>query len=205
MADEFDTIKLQEWVKQYQAGDMVARDRLIQATLGRLESMACRMLKQFPRVQRWEETADILQNSILRLMQALRAAQFDSTKAYFSMAAALMRRELIDMVRHYTGPLGLDRNMTSVAGKNGDSSGDDDLDKPASEINLHQLESWANFHEAVETLPVEEREVFCLKFYHNWSNPQIAELFVVDERTIRRRWNAGCVRLRQVVGGDMPI
>jgi DNA-directed RNA polymerase specialized sigma24 family protein len=48
---------------------------------------------------------------------------------------------------------------------------------------------------------VEEREVVCLTFYHGWTQMQIAELFQVDERTIRRRWRAAVLKLTEALGG----
>jgi RNA polymerase sigma-70 factor (ECF subfamily) len=63
---------------------------------------------------------------------------------------------------------------------------------------------WARFHEAVDELPEEEREVVGLVFYHGWTQARIADLFDVDERTIRRRWSAACRRLRELVGGYVP-
>jgi RNA polymerase sigma-70 factor (ECF subfamily) len=62
------------------------------------------------------------------------------------------------------------------------------------------LELWVRFHQAVDELPVEEREVVGLVFYHGWTQVRIAELFNVDERTIRRRWTNACERLRTMVG-----
>jgi RNA polymerase sigma factor (sigma-70 family) len=56
----------------------------------------------------------------------------------------------------------------------------------------------------MEQLPAEEREVVGLTFYHGWTQAQIAELFGVDERTIRRRWRAACLRLQDLVGADLP-
>ncbi len=55
----------------------------------------------------------------------------------------------------------------------------------------------------MDQLPVEEREVVGLVFYHGWTQAKIAELFDVDERTIRRRWSSACERLRELVGGDL--
>ena len=43
-----------------------------------------------------------------------------------------------------------------------------------------------------------------LVFYHGWTQAQIAELFQVDERTIRRRWQSACLRLHQLVGENLP-
>jgi DNA-directed RNA polymerase specialized sigma24 family protein len=39
----------------------------------------------------------------------------------------------------------------------------------------------------VERLLVEEREVVGLRFYHGWSEADIAALFSITERTVRRR------------------
>ena len=59
-------------------------------------------------------------------------------------------------------------------------------------------------YDAVERLPVEEREVFMLAFYHGWTQAQIAELFGVDERTVRRRWRAAGEKLHAALGGELP-
>ena len=66
-----------------------------------------------------------------------------------------------------------------------------------------ESERWVRFHEAVDRLPTEEREVVGLVFYHGWTRDRIAELFGVDERTVRRRWSAACQRLRELAG-DVP-
>ena len=60
------------------------------------------------------------------------------------------------------------------------------------------------FHEAVEKLPTKEREVIGLTYYNGWTQAQIAELFQVDERTIRRYYQYACDELREQLGGDLP-
>jgi RNA polymerase sigma factor (sigma-70 family) len=85
---------------------------------------------------------------------------------------------------------------------------DSDLPMPAVQPVEHptaaeDFELWVRFHEAVDALPVEEREVVGLVFYHGWTQVRIAELFDVDERTIRRRWSSACERLRGLVGDDI--
>ena len=64
-------------------------------------------------------------------------------------------------------------------------------------------DQWMRFHEAVDQLPAEEREVVGLVFYHGWTQGRIAELFQVDERTIRRRWASACRKIRQTDGSDV--
>ena len=77
-------------------------------------------------------------------------------------------------------------------------------DGEARDPDPSDLDRWCALHEAIEKLPVEEREAFGLAFYHGWTQPQIAELFGVDERTIRRRWRAACRALHNALGGDLP-
>ena len=56
---------------------------------------------------------------------------------------------------------------------------------------------WQAFHEGVEGLPAEEREVVNLIFYHGWTQIEVAHLFESSERTIRRRWESALVKLHQ--------
>jgi len=60
------------------------------------------------------------------------------------------------------------------------------------------------FHQEVENLPTKEREVLGLAFYHGWTQAEIARLFRVDERTIRRYYQSACVKLHDRLGGRTP-
>jgi len=84
------------------------------------------------------------------------------------------------------------------------AGGGDDADVPDRTDDPDDLERWGQFHEAVEQLPPEEREIVGLKFYHGWTEVQIAELFGVAERTVRRRWRAACATLAQTLHGEFP-
>ena len=59
-----------------------------------------------------------------------------------------------------------------------------------------ELEKWCHFHEEVEKLPVQEREVVSLIYYHGWKQAEIANLFDIAERTVRRRWESAMIHLR---------
>lgn len=189
-------------VDRLQAGDDSAREELIRASLGRLERLARKMLRGFPLVQRWEDTGDVLQNSLLRLDRALRAVVPESSRQFIGLAAEQIRRELLDLARHYSGAHGLGRNHQS--GMHVGDAERDGLDPMAETGEPDELERWTAFHTAVEQLPAAEREVFMLTFYHKWTQPQIAELFQVDERTVRRWWQGATVRLTEKLGGKLP-
>jgi RNA polymerase sigma-70 factor (ECF subfamily) len=189
-------------VERHQAGDPAAREHLIAAACGRLERLARKMLRGFPGVGRWEDTADVLQNALIRLDRALRAVAPSSSREFIGLAAEQIRRELLDLARRHRGPHGHGRNHES--GMNVGDAARDGLDPPAADPDAGELERWAALHEAVEKLPPAEREVFVLTFYHKWSQAQIAELFQVDERTVRRRWKAAAELLHDALGGDLP-
>ena len=196
MSDEsFGTTQLHAWTARIRAGDAAARDELLRATSHRLEALARKMLRQFPGVSRWEDTADVVQESSLRLLRSLEEVDPADTRGFFGLAATQIRRQLLDLARHYSGPHG--------HGANQDSVGPDGRPAEAAAADP-DLERWAAFHEAVERLPAAEREVFGLTYYHGWPQADIAALFGVDERTVRRRLRAAAEALHHALGGDLP-
>src|SRR5262249_61680504 len=68
---ELHTTQLHRLVERIQAGDALAQNELVRLTGGRLEPPARSMLRRFPGVRRWEETGDLLQNALLRLLKSL--------------------------------------------------------------------------------------------------------------------------------------
>ena len=195
------SVQLCGWVDRMRAGDQAARDELLRHAGGRLERLARKMLSRFPRVRRWAETGDVLQGALLRLLRALQDVRPESTRAFFALAAEQMRRELLDLARHYYGKHGIGANHDSV-GPASDTRGPA-ADPPAPADEPGELEDWCAFHEAVARLPAEEREVVGLIFYHDWKQAQVAELLGVTERTVRRHWRSALGELRRALrGGD---
>jgi DNA-directed RNA polymerase specialized sigma24 family protein len=41
-------------------------------------------------------------------------------------------------------------------------------------------------------------------FYHGWTQTQVAALFQVSDRTVRRWWRSACQRLSEELGGELP-
>jgi RNA polymerase sigma-70 factor (ECF subfamily) len=108
-------------VQRWQAGDARAADELLRAVSPRLEQLTRKMLRDFPCVRRWADTADVLQASVLRLLHSLRQMQPDSTRHFFNLAALHIRRELLRMARRYR-----DRRLVRLPGDaaTGDRTGD---------------------------------------------------------------------------------
>ena len=78
------------------------------------------MLRQdFPRLKNWEETDDVLQNAALRLDRALGVVPVASAAEFFRLAATVIRRELLDLARHYQLALsrhGFPTNVLNTSG-----------------------------------------------------------------------------------------
>jgi RNA polymerase sigma-70 factor (ECF subfamily) len=187
--------QLQAWIKRIREGDRTAPDELLRAAGSRLESLARKMLARFPAVRSQEQTGDVLQSALIRLLRALREVEVTSVRDFFGLAAEQLRRELLDLARRYTPA---SRRGGRLAPR---------LTEEEMPLNLDDegdLERWAAFHERVAALPAEEREVIGLVFYHGWTQAEVAELFQVNERTVRRRWHSALEKLRELRGGGAP-
>jgi RNA polymerase sigma factor (sigma-70 family) len=186
------TTVLVQLLERMRAGDRAACDELVRAFQTRLEQLARKMLLKYPGVGRWVEVGDVLQVSLLRLLRALESVRPDSTRAFFGLAAEQMRRELLDLGRHFYGPQGIGANQASVGDDAGTSRPGMEPQNPDKDI-----ERWCQFHHEVANLPAQEREVVGLIYYHGWTQTQVAELFQVNVRTVRRWWEAALVKLHR--------
>jgi RNA polymerase sigma-70 factor (ECF subfamily) len=198
-APTFHTTLLHHYLDGIRAGDRQAGEALAQAVFARVERLARCMLRDFPTVRRWADTDDVLQGALARLLRAPPAMRPASTRDFANLAAVQIRRELLDLARRCR-----DR-LEPLADGAADAGAQPLWQVPEREgTATDDLERWTAFHEQVEQLPVEEREVMSLTFYHGWTQAQIAELFGVDERTVRRRWRSACCQLSAALGGRLP-
>lgn len=198
MADDaVNTVQLNLWVDRMRAGDRSASEELFRAVCNRLERLARKMLQRFPDVHRWAETGDVLQNALLRLLRALEQVRPSSVRDFFGLAAEQMRRELLDLARHFHGPEGLAAHHRSWMNHGKDESSRLEPAEPSADAE--EFEKWEAFHEGVEQLPADERETVGLIYYHGWTQQAVADLFQVSVRTVQRRWESALVKLREAV------
>jgi RNA polymerase sigma factor (sigma-70 family) len=187
------TDAIQQWLDRLREGDPAAPDELLRWAHDRLERLTRIMLKSYPRVKRWEDTADVLQQASLRLWKALHQVRPASVPEFFRLAALHIRRELLDLVRHYCGPHGLGTHHRSDFPR---GEGEDPAD-PAS--GLLELADWTAFHEQVETLPAEERAVVELLWYSGLNQEEAAGVLQVSRWTVGRHWRSALVKLHAAV------
>ena len=198
----FHTRELHDLLDRGRAGDNEAYNKLIWMVMKRLERLARAGLSRFPLVRGRAQTDDVLQNSLLRLLKSLQSLRPGSTREFFGLAATQIRRELLDLANHFRKkPLVCETDL-------GPATTDDNLaplDPSDSNPGTKELDHWTAFHKAVEELPVAEREVIGLTFYHGWTQVQIAELLQVSDRHVRNLWRSACERLRTRLGEDRPL
>ena len=188
------TTQLHHWLARYRAGDPAAANSLLRATCGRLESLARKMLRGFPKVRLHVQTDDVLQNALVRLLRALETMEPASLPDFFNLAAVLMRRELLDLARHFRCIIRHEESPLGQPGANGKAAEPELVDRSD---EAQDLDRWTRFHEEVARLPAEEREVVGLVFYHGWTQEETAELFGVTKRTVQRWWQSALLKLRQ--------
>jgi RNA polymerase sigma factor (sigma-70 family) len=196
------TSQARDLLERHRAGDASARDGLIGLAQGRFVALARAMLRRHPHVRRWEETDDLLQAALMRLHRSLAQVRPESVRHFDNLAAAQIRRELIDLARSYHGPEGIGaHHHTDGKGKDAGTrlaEVADETDGPAA------LEGWIAFHEAVNRLPEEEREVVNLLWYGNRTHAQAAEALGVATKTIQRRWASARLMIGDALHGESP-
>ena len=197
------TTQIQDCLARLRGGDDAARAALIDHACRSLQQLAHRMLRGYPIVGRWEQTDDVLNQAMLRLHRALGEVRPGSPKEFLMLATAQVRRELIDMARHYGGPQGLGRHhATDGLGADGDAPPRYD---PADETHEPStIAEWAEFHAKVEALPDPERDVFSARWYDQLSFPEIGQMLGIADRTAKRRWRQACVLLHAAMRGNPP-
>jgi RNA polymerase sigma-70 factor (ECF subfamily) len=184
------------------AGDQAALDALLRYNCDRLTSLTRRMLGDFRRVRRWTETADVLQNAMMRLVSALRETKPQTAREFLALAALQIRRELLDLARKFYGPQGIGTNLDSAGATPSDAPA------PADRADLsHEpcsLAQWSELHQQIDLLPDEEREVVGLLFYEGLSQSEAAEVLSISVRSLQRRWHAALCKLHAVWNENQP-
>jgi RNA polymerase sigma factor (sigma-70 family) len=199
-----ETVLIEAWIARLKAGDDQARKELINCACDRLTRLSRKMLRGFQRVKRWEATDDVVQNALMRLYRTLAEVQPATAVEFYRLAATNIRRELLDLAKHYYGPQGLGANYATVEGNPNQKLGVAERAGATSAEDDGRLEAWARFHEQVEQLADEDKEVFDLLWYQQLSQAEAGELLKISERTVKRRWASARLKLHEALGGQSP-
>ena len=125
---------------------------------------------------------------------------FEGRRHFYNAAAEAMRRILVDHARAR-------RSAKRGAGASPAALGADSRAfDPEAPITLDSLD-WLAVDEAMGLLSRQDarrHQVVMLRFFAGLSEPEVAEMLGVDERTVRRDWVSARVWLYSQLSGDGP-
>ena len=189
-------------LKRMADGGDDSRSALFAHACDRLRLLTRRMLRRYPGVRRWEQTDDVLQNVVIRLLRALEGCRPQSSLHFWNLASQSIRRELLDLARHHFGPEGHGANHHTDHLRAADDQGGPLCGAPAKGDEPSTLAEWSEFYEGVECLPEEEREIFDLLWIQELDQKDAASVLGVSLRTVRRRWQSARLLLAQALRGE---
>jgi RNA polymerase sigma factor (sigma-70 family) len=158
-----------------------------------LRLLARRIVRRdFPRFEGRRDSDSVLGEAVVRLLQSLERVRPATCRDFFNFAATQIRRVLLDAARREGRAAG-----DGPAGGGGEPAcpGDD----PG------ELAAWAEFHRQVEGLPVWEREVVTLHWYHGLTQARVAEVLGTSPRMVSHHWVRACRKLEAVLPGRSSL
>lgn len=191
-------------LERLRSGDSSARGQLLAIACDQMGRIARRMLPAFPIVRRWDQTDDVVQNAAMRLCRALDDVQPGNVREFIGLAALQIRRELLDLAKKHGRAGAMAANHeTNCRHLDGEpvmkvdhvacpTAGDDALAR------------WTRLHEAAESLPDDERELFHLAWYLGVSQAEASRLLGCSIRTVKRRWESAKTLIAAAMDGEMP-
>jgi RNA polymerase sigma-70 factor (ECF subfamily) len=200
------TVAIQRCIDRLHKGQSNVRGELLDYAFERLQWMVKKMKRGYERVGRWEQTDDVVQNASLRLYEALDKVEITDARHFFRLAALQIRRELLDMCRHYYGPQGAGANYQTVMHEPAADRGErpEVFDRAELSADPQKVQEWGDFHRQVGELPEPEREVVDLLWYHELSQDEAARILGVSTRHVKRLWRSARLLLYSRMQGELP-
>lgn len=200
MTDSTDGSETIALVRKFRDGDVASREALVARIYERLVRLARLILKNgSARVQRWEQTDDLVHGAWLRIQRAIEAhsTDFTSREQIFRLAARHLRFEIIDMHRRHRAR----SQGHQTKPPDGESLGTAEEERyPASESEDPKLlANWIAFHESVERMPEPLKEITDLLWYQGLTQEEAAQLLNVSVRSVKRRWRDAKLHLAQAL------
>lgn len=165
-----------ELLARWSAGDAEARDRLIPLVYGELRRIARKVLAGQRENHSLQSTA-LVHEAYLRLAGA-HAIDWQDRVHFFSLAAQLMRRILVDHIRRKLAKKRGGENVTVVLDENMALSGERELDLLALDDALNELAA----------IDQRQSRVVELRFFAGLSIEDTSMALEISPATVKREW-----------------
>jgi RNA polymerase sigma-70 factor (ECF subfamily) len=198
-----DTAPVTQGLESLTGGDPSGLDRLVEAWSARLRLLTHKILRHYPGVRRYDDTDDVFQGAIMRLHRALgqMAEAGESPRSMMALGAVQIHRELVDLTRRYAARASYQANHgTNVFSHDGGVQ--HFVDEAA--VTEEPLDRWERFHETVERLTPEQKEVFRLVWYLGADQKTIAAIMGCSERSVKNYWRQAREAVKAALDGDRP-
>ncbi|WP_296456317.1 sigma-70 family RNA polymerase sigma factor [Rubinisphaera sp.] len=208
-SENVDADEVEEIITRLNAGDEAAKEELITAAYNRMMAMTRKIKRSYQNVNRWEQTEDIFQQAAVRMHKALVSMEINDEQHFWRLTAQHIRWTLIEVSRKHYGPNGVGKNHVSVGNVMRDegAGAENDFAFDPAEVtgDIHAMETWGDFHQMIERLPEEERQVVDLLWYHGMTQDAAAKVLKITTRRFRRLWRQARMSLHEMMEGRDPL
>jgi RNA polymerase sigma factor (sigma-70 family) len=187
---------LQNLVERLRLGDDTARRQLLERAYNRLLKIAATIFKQdFARLGGRHDVESVVSEVWIRLVGALQTVHPETVDGFFGLVFKKVREVLLDMA-------GKDDALGRLVSLDvPDQSSRPAVDPPDTTHEPTRLAALTEFHRQVEVLPDDERSVFELLYYGDFSQAEIAHIREMHPKQVSRLWLAATGRLARWLNG----
>jgi RNA polymerase sigma factor (sigma-70 family) len=187
---------LQALIDRLHAGDDAARRQLLDRAYNRLVKIAATIFKEdFPRLRGRHELESVVSEVWIRLVGALRTVHPETVDSFFGLVFKKARQVLLDMASRDDAVGHLQSIDVS------DQESHRPIDPSDTTYEPKRLALLTEFHRQVEKLPDDERSVFELQYYGDFSQAEIAQIRQIHPKRVSRLWLAATERLAKWLKG----
>ncbi|NVB39820.1 RNA polymerase sigma factor [Pseudenhygromyxa sp. WMMC2535] len=174
-----------ELAARWREGDRAAGDELVGRYYDQLRGYFVNAVGE-------KEHLDLLHDTFVRLTTAL--ARFEATASFRTFLFVIARNTRIDYYRkHYKIAKNFDASHSSV----------EDVAGVTPSTAVTRLEEGRRLNACIRLLPIDDREMVELFYWHGWRATEIAELFGKPEATIRTRLRRARLSVRHCLGEQL--
>lgn len=202
-ARDDDGDELADCLQRLAAGDASALDQLISQACKRMEDMAHRMLRRFPKVRRWVETKDVVQDASLALWKRLKKTPPPADpRQYVGLCAIEVHHRLLDLARKFSGPQSFASKHQTNHGAGVDGQRLTIEAQGVIDTWTEELQIWRLILETLERQPSRVAQAFRLVHFLGVKRRQAAEQLGVDRKTVDRDLALAQEAIDTAVQGD---